>query len=124
MYVKKECWSQNTRLWNETPDSFNMEQQFDQDIPLPEPSLLTLVSGLAAQAMVSLGIFPNPIDGKTRILLHQGKHFIDTIAVLSEKTSGNKTPEETATLEKILHELRMIYMAAQDEKKNRESDTP
>jgi len=102
-----------------------MEQQHDQDIqdiPLPEPSLLTLVTGLAAQAMVSLGIFPNPIDGQTRILLHQGKHFIDTIAMLSEKTSGHQTPEETKTFENVLHELRMIYVAAQTEKQKRDSD--
>ena len=91
-------------------------------MPLPEPSLLTLVSGLAAQAMMSLGIFPNPIDGQTRILLHQGKHFIDTIAVLFEKTSGNLTPEETQTFENILHELRVIYVAAQNEKSKRETE--
>jgi hypothetical protein len=97
------------------------QQTEPQDIPLPEPSLLTLLTGLAAQAMVSLGIFPNPIDGQTRILLHQGKHFIDTIALLSEKTTGNQTPEETAAFDKILHELRVIYVAAQNEKERRES---
>jgi len=99
-----------------------MAQQFDQDIPLPEPSLLTLVSGLAAQAMVSLGVFPNPIDGEMRILLHQGKHFIDTVAMLSEKTSGNQTPEETKTLENVLHELRMVYVAAQNEQERRKTE--
>ena len=98
-----------------------MEQQHEQDVPLPAPSLLTLVTGLAAQAMMSLGIFPNPIDGQTRILLHQGKHFIDTIAMLSEKTSGHQTSEETATFEKVLHELRMIYVAAQTEKAKRDT---
>lgn len=98
-------------------------EHFNQDIPLPEPTLLTLVSGLAAQAMVSLGIFPNPIDGQTQILLHQGKHFIDTIALLSEKTAGNQTPEEEKTLESILHELRMIYVAAQNEKESRGQET-
>ena len=92
-----------------------MEPQENQDISLPEPSLLTLVTGLAAQAMVSLGIFPNPIDGQTRILLNQGKHFVDTIAMLSEKTSGHQTPEETLTFEKVLHELRTIFLAAKKE---------
>ena len=91
-----------------------------QDVPLPEPTLLTLITGLAAQAMVSLGIFPNPLDGQTRIMLHQGKHFIDTIAMLSEKTSEHQTPEEQKTFENVLHELRMIYVAAQNEQKNRE----
>ena len=99
-----------------------MEPQ-EQDFPLPEPSLMTLVSGLAAQAMVSLGIFPNPIDGQTRILLQQGKHFVDTIAMLSEKTSGHQTTEETQAFEKVLHELRMIYVAAQNEKTKRDAET-
>ena len=97
------------------------QQNEQHDFPLPEPSLLTLTTGLAAQAMVSLGVFPNPIDGQTRILLHQGKHFIDTIAILSERTSGNQTPEETETFDKVLHELHMVYIAAQAEKDRRES---
>jgi hypothetical protein len=99
-----------------------MEQEHEQqDVPLPDPTLLTLVSGLAAQAMVSLGIFPHPIDGQTRILLHQGKHLIDTVAMLSEKTSGQQTPEEAKAFESILHELRMIYVAAQNEKAKRDT---
>ena len=93
----------------------------EQDISLPDPSLPTLITGLAAQAMVSLGVFPNPIDGQTRILTNQGKHFIDTIAMLSEKTSGHQTPEETKTFENVLHELRMIYVAAKEEKMKREN---
>ena len=94
--------------------------QEHEDIPLPDPTLLSLISGLAAQAMVSLGIFPNPFDGQTRILLHQGKHLIDTIAMLSEKTAGLQTPEETQTFDKVLHELRMIYVAAKNEQEKRE----
>jgi len=100
-----------------------MEHIHEQDIPLPEPSLLTLVTGLAAQAMVTLGIFPNPINGQTQILLHQGKHFIDTIAMLSEKTASHQTPEETQTFESVLHELRMIYVAAQTEKQKRDTES-
>ena len=99
-----------------------MEQQpKEHDVPFPEPTLLSLVTGLATQAMISLGIFPNPADGETRILLHQGKHLIDTIAMLSEKTTGHQTPEETKVFENVLHELRMIYVAAQNEKTKREN---
>jgi hypothetical protein len=100
-----------------------MDSQTDlqQDVPLPDPTLLTLITGLAAQALVSLGIYPNPIDGQARILLHQGKHLIDTIAMLSEKTEGCQTPEETKAFEHVLHELRMLYVAAQNEKEKRET---
>ena len=100
------------------------QKPYEQDFPLPEPSLRTLVTGLAAQAMVSLGIFPNPIDGETRILLNQGKHFIDTIAMLSEKTSAHQTPEETQTFEKVLHELRTIFLAAKKESEKQSTTAP
>jgi len=100
---------------------YHQEEQYHQDVPLPEPTLLTLITGLAAQAMMSLGIFPNPLDGQTRILLHQGKHFIDTITMLSEKTASQQTPEETQTFENVLHELRMIYLAAHEEINRREA---
>ncbi|GHT40420.1 hypothetical protein FACS189443_0750 [Planctomycetales bacterium] len=86
-----------------------------QDLPLPEPSIKSLVSGLAAQAMMSLGFFPNPVDGKTEIRLHQGRHLIETVALLETKTKGNLTDEETNTLANALHELRMMYVAAKEE---------
>ena len=92
-----------------------------EDVPLPEPTLLTLVSGLSAQAMISLGVFPNPIDGSTNILIRQGKHLIDTIAMLDEKTRGNQTEEEKKTFDTLLHELRMIFVAAQDEQRRRQA---
>ncbi|MDR3196453.1 MAG: DUF1844 domain-containing protein [Planctomycetaceae bacterium] len=93
-----------------------------KDVPLPNPTLIGLVSGLATQAMISLGIFPNPIDGSQKILLHQGKHLIETIALLDEKTKGNQTEEETKTLVNILHELRMLYVAAQKEKQKQNNE--
>ncbi len=92
-----------------------------QDVPLPPPTLISLASGLAHQVMISLGVFPNPIDGSTTLLLHQGQHLIDTIALLDEKTRGSQTEEEKQTLTTMLHELRMIYLAAQKEKSKRDS---
>ena len=93
------------------------------DVPLPPPTLVSLASGLAAQAMVSLGVFPNPVTGKCVMLLHQAAHLIDTVQLLFEKTAGNRTDEETKTLENALHELRMIYLAAQKEKAGRSTKT-
>ncbi len=92
-----------------------------RDIPLPAPSLIALVSGLASQAMVSLGVFPNPITGQTTMMLHQAKHLIDTVELLFEKTNGNRSDEETQTIDSVLHELRMVYVAAQNEWARRQS---
>ncbi|MDR1963524.1 MAG: DUF1844 domain-containing protein [Planctomycetaceae bacterium] len=104
---------------NEDSDAQANRADIPQDVPLPDPTLIGLASGLATQAMISLGIFPNPVDGSTHILLHQGKHLIETIALLDEKTKGNQTEEETKMLTKVLHELRMLYVAAQNEKQKR-----
>ncbi|MDR2754805.1 MAG: DUF1844 domain-containing protein [Planctomycetaceae bacterium] len=102
-------------------DTQTPHSEIPQDVPLPDPTLIGLASGLANQAMISLGIFPNPFDGSKNIMLYQGKHLIDTIALLNEKTKGNQTEDETKTLINILHDLRMIYIAAQNEKQKRDS---
>ena len=81
--------------------------------PLPPPSLEFLTSTLGMQAMVAMGLLAHPASGKPEVHLDEAKHFIDTIEMLQEKTEGNRTPEETATLEGLLHELRMGYLAVQ-----------
>lgn len=97
--------------------------EFPKDVPLPEPSLLTLASSITAQAMVSMGIFPHPLTGKSEFMLHQAKHLIDTVEMLFKKTAGNQTDEESKALENMLHELRMLYVAAQNEKAKRENES-
>jgi hypothetical protein len=108
---------------NENLDSQTTRSDIPQDVPLPDPTLIGLVSGLATQTMVSLGVFPNPIDGSTNILLHQGKHLIETIALLDEKTKNNQTEDETQMLAHVLHELRLIYITAQNEKQKQNNET-
>lgn len=78
---------------------------------LPPASLELLATTLAMQAMVSLGLIPNPITQKAEVQLDQAKHFIDTLQMLYEKTQGNRTEEETAALDNFLLELRMAYVA-------------
>jgi hypothetical protein len=79
---------------------------------LPPPSLSFLMTTLGTQAMVSLGEVPNPITGKMERQPQQAKHFIDTLAMLEEKTEGNRTPEESAILRSLLHQLRMAYVTS------------
>jgi uncharacterized protein DUF1844 len=81
--------------------------------PLPPATLSFLVTTLATQAMVSLGEVPNPFSGKTEIRLAEARHFIDALAMLEEKTEGNRTPEESALLRGFLYQLRLSYVEAQ-----------
>ena len=42
--------------------------------------------------------------------LGQARWYISVLEVLEKKTEGNRTPEETEILEKLLFELRMSYV--------------
>jgi len=83
-----------------------------RDRPLPAPSLAFLVTTIATQAMVALGEVPNPLTGKLEKLPNQARHFIDTLAMLELKTEGNRTPEESALLRSVLHQLRTAFVAS------------
>ena len=79
--------------------------------PLPPPNLTFLASSLYLQGMISLGMLPNPATDKPQVDLDQAKHAIDTLQVLQEKTEGNRTPQESAEMETMLHELRLAYVS-------------
>ncbi|MBN2295506.1 MAG: DUF1844 domain-containing protein [Pirellulales bacterium] len=82
-----------------------------EEMKWPEPSLPLLVTTLATQAMVALGLVPHPTSGKSEPDLGQAKHFIGTVELLLEKTEGNRTKEESEMIEEVLHQLRMGYVA-------------
>lgn len=82
--------------------------------PLPSPTLEGLLGTLAMQAMVALGAIPNPVTGKSETDLQGAAYLIDTIAMLEQKTEGNRTEEESAVLANLLHELRLSYVAVRD----------
>jgi hypothetical protein len=81
--------------------------------PLPPPSLTFLVSTLYLQGAIALGLLPNPVTNKADMHLDQARHAIDMLAMLQEKTAGNRTPEESEELEAALHELRLAFVGVQ-----------
>jgi hypothetical protein len=83
--------------------------------PLPPPNLSFHTSSLGMQAMMAMGILPDPVGNKVEADLEQAKHLVDTIQMLWEKTEGNRTPDETATIDGLLHELRLAYLAVQEQ---------
>ena len=79
---------------------------------LPPPSFSLLVATFASQAAVAFGQVPNPIDGKTEVRLELGRHAIDMLDILEQKTKGNLTAEEAGFLENMLHQLRLAFVEA------------
>ena len=82
----------------------------EAEMPLPPASFSFLVTSLATQALATLGQIPGE-DGKPVVQLNHAKHFIDTLDVLEEKTKGNLTPDESAMLTNVLHQLRLVFVA-------------
>ncbi len=80
---------------------------------LPPASFDTLVEMLASQAMVFLGLHPDPLQKKPMVRLNFARHYIDTLSLLEDKTKGNLTADEAAFLEHVLHDLRMAFVAVQ-----------
>ncbi len=86
-----------------------------EDPPLPAPSISSMASALALEAMACLGTFPDPLSGKVQVRLNRARHLIDTIEMLRRTTQGNVSPEESAALEEILHELRLGFVQVQSQ---------
>jgi hypothetical protein len=100
---------------NEPPPANESPAGLPADRPLPPPTLVDLAGTLAMEAMIAMGAFANPLSGKPEVRPHQARHLIDTLALLQAKTEGNRTAEETETLEHLLHELRLGFLEMQGE---------
>lgn len=83
----------------------------DMSQEMPPASFPMLVSTLATQAMASMGMIPDPHTGQPSVHKPMAKHFIDTLGMLQEKTTGNLAEEEATMIRDALHQLRMAYMA-------------
>ncbi len=102
---------QGPRQTSSTAEAAGSQERPDES--LPPASFPFLLTTLATQAMIALGQIPNPITGKADVRLNQAKHHIDTLAMLEQKTAGNRTAEESAMLNELLHQLRMAFVVMQ-----------
>jgi hypothetical protein len=66
------------------------------------------------QAMIAMGLVTGPGVEKPEPDFDEGKHLIDTIEMLFDKTRGNRTADETAMLDGLLHELRLGFLAVKE----------
>jgi len=78
--------------------------------PLPEPTLIVHVFHLASQVGMALGETENPVTGTRDTDLRAARFLIDTLAMLEQKTRGNRTPEEEEYVAGVLTNLRMAFV--------------
>ena len=78
---------------------------------VPETDFPSFVSTLAMQTLGALGELTLQGDGQIKIDLSHAQYLIDILQMLSEKTRGNVTQQETDTLNTLLYELRLKFVA-------------
>ena len=78
----------------------------------PVASLEMLLMTHHTQAVMALGMMPDPMSGETSANKNAAKFHIDMLSVIEEKTKGNLTSEEAESLSSILHQLRMAFFAS------------
>lgn len=89
------------------------EQGFERR-PLDEPEgvdFTMLINAMAEPALLFMGEIPHPATGKAVVNLERARLQIDMLDLLRVKCRGNLTPEEEALLDRILYQLRMLYVA-------------
>ena len=77
--------------------------------PVPAMDFARLVQSLYMSALVQMGAGTQE-GQKPRLDILGARQTIDMLGVLSEKTSGNLTPDETSFLQSALFELRMAFL--------------
>ena len=105
-------WKAQVEKEKEVPAESEETPSSDPTGDLPPASLAMLISTFYSQAMMALGVMPNPTTGEKEADLRMAKHFIDTLEMLEVKTKGNVEEEETKMFDEVLHLLRMAYVGA------------
>lgn len=88
------------------------DESVEADIPgADDPaSFVNFLSMLATNAATALGAVPHPATGKRSLDLDSGKHWLDVLGMIRDKTNGNLHPQESRLLDGLLGDLRMQYV--------------
>ncbi len=87
---------------------------------LDEPEgidITVLINAMAQPALIYLGEVPHPATGQPVLELEQARLQIDMLDLLRVKCRGNLTPQEESLLERVLYQLRMLYVTRSSAKR-------
>ncbi len=81
-----------------------------QPAPKEDPLFGEFVLELATNAMMMLGLIEHPQYGRLPPDIEGGRHYIDILAMLMDKTKGNLAPTEERQLQETVASLRMQFV--------------
>jgi hypothetical protein len=84
-------------------------------------SFINFLMSIASNAAASLGMMEHPATGQRGVDLPLGKHWIDVLGMLHQKTRGNLVPQEQQIFEGILSDLRLQYVSLTSARTSRPS---
>jgi hypothetical protein len=90
------------------------EEPIAQDEPddINNPAgFINFVMSLASNAAASLGMMEHPATGQVGVDLQMAQYWIEILAMLRRKTSGNLSGREIEVFDGLLSDLRMQYVA-------------
>jgi Domain of unknown function (DUF1844) len=89
------------------------EDYGESDIPgANDPaSFVNFLMSIASNAAAALGMMEHPVTGQRGVDLPLGKHWIDVLGMLEEKTRGNLSPQEQQIFTGLLSDLRMQFVS-------------
>ena len=94
-------------------DSRDPEHETDVRPELPAPDFDFLIYSLRIQAELNIGLLP--FGEKREPDFDLGRHNIDLLAMLQEKTKGNLSIEEQRSLDNSVTELRFRFVQAKEQ---------
>ena len=89
------------------------ERDFERR-PVEEPKgcdFTMLINAMAEPALLFLGEIPHPETNQPTVDLDRARIQIDMLDLLRVKCRGNLTTEEEGLLDRILYQLRMLYVS-------------
>ena len=89
-----------------SPEQINEIPGVDDPASFPN-----FIMSIASNAASALGMMEHPVTGKREVDLELGKHWIDILGMLQQKTRNNVLPQEQQILESLLADLRMQYVS-------------
>jgi hypothetical protein len=95
---------------SEAPDA-DVAQPGASESGMPEARFDMFITGLAVDALISLGDMDHPTTHRRELNLEHARYLIDLLGVLEEKTRKNLNANEERLLKDTLYQLRMRYLA-------------
>jgi DNA replication initiation complex subunit (GINS family) len=94
-------------------EQFPEDEYAESEIPgADDPaSFINFLMSIASNAAAALGMMEHPVTGQRTTDPELGKHWIDVLGMLQQKTQGNLAPQEKQIFEGLLADLRMQYVS-------------